>query len=96
MQLRRYQAHVHLVTAVNCVLQGGEIIRDLRNETGTKIKIEDPTPDCEDRVVTILGPDRQADDQNLPDLALLSTHHDASKQLFHYSCQTHSSNPHLP
>ncbi len=41
-------------------LQGGEIIRELRNETGTKIKIEDPTPDCEDRVVTILGPDRQA------------------------------------
>lgn len=40
--------------------QGGEIIRDLRNETGTKIKIEDPTPECEDRVVTIIGPDRQA------------------------------------
>ena len=39
-------------------VQGGEIIRELRQETGTKIKIEDPTPDCEDRVVTIIGPDR--------------------------------------
>ncbi|KAL0033701.1 hypothetical protein WJX77_001636 [Trebouxia sp. C0004] len=38
--------------------KGGEIIRELRNETGTKIKIEDPTPECEDRVVTIIGPDR--------------------------------------
>lgn len=40
--------------------KGGEIIRELRQETGTKIKIEDPTPDCEDRVVTIIGPDRSA------------------------------------
>ena len=40
-------------------MQGGEIIRELRNETGTKIKIEDATLNCEDRVVTILGPDRQ-------------------------------------
>ena len=40
--------------------QGGEIIRELREQTGTKIKVEDPVPHCEDRVVTIIGPDRYA------------------------------------
>ncbi|KAL3150961.1 hypothetical protein ABBQ32_000704 [Trebouxia sp. C0010 RCD-2024] len=42
--------------------KGGEIIRELREQTGTRIKIEDPVANCEDRVVTIVGPDRSEDD----------------------------------
>lgn len=36
-------------------MQGGEIIKQLRLETNTKIKIEDVTVQCEDRVVSITG-----------------------------------------
>lgn len=36
-------------------MQGGEIIKQLRLETNTKIKVEDVTVQCEDRVVSITG-----------------------------------------
>ena len=51
--------------ARSVVAQGGEIIRELREQTGTRIKIEDPVAHCEDRVVTIVGPDRCANKQKL-------------------------------
>ena len=51
------------MSADNMLLQGGDIIRELREQTGTRIKIEDPVPHCEDRVVTIVGPDRYAESE---------------------------------
>ena len=47
---------------IRAVVKGGEIIRELREQTGTRIKIEDPVANCEDRVVTIVGPDRCSTD----------------------------------
>ncbi|KAK7282942.1 hypothetical protein RIF29_12078 [Crotalaria pallida] len=35
--------------------KGGAIVTQIRNETGVKLKIEEPVPHCDERVITILG-----------------------------------------
>ena len=42
------------------VLQGGDIIRQLRAETGSRIKIEEAVDRCDERIVAISAPERWA------------------------------------
>lgn len=41
---------------------GGSIISQIRQETGVKIQVEEPVPGCDDRVVTIISPDKDDGD----------------------------------
>ncbi|CAN6459400.1 unnamed protein product [Victoria cruziana] len=43
--------------------KGGTIVTQIRKETGAKIRVEEPLPGCEERVVVIVGPekDKEAD-----------------------------------
>ncbi|KAF3785601.1 KH domain-containing protein [Nymphaea thermarum] len=43
--------------------KGGTIVTQIRKETGAKIRVEEPLPGCEERVVVIIGPekDKEAD-----------------------------------
>lgn len=36
--------------------KSGAVVNLLRQETGTKIRVEDPVPDCDERAVLIVGP----------------------------------------
>ncbi|KAK2446313.1 KH domain-containing protein HEN4 [Trifolium repens] len=42
--------------------KGGSIISQIRQETGVKVKIEEPVPGCEERVITFLGSDKESED----------------------------------
>ena len=42
------------------MLQGGDIIRQLRAETGSRIKIEEAVDRCDERIVAISAPERYA------------------------------------
>ncbi|CAI8599943.1 unnamed protein product [Vicia faba] len=39
--------------------KGGSIISQIRQETGVKVKIEEPVPGCEERVITFLSSDKE-------------------------------------
>ncbi|PNY06405.1 KH domain-containing protein at4g18375-like protein [Trifolium pratense] len=42
--------------------KGGSIISQIRHETGVKVKIEEPVPGCEERVITFLSSDKESED----------------------------------
>lgn len=42
--------------------KGGAIISQIRQETGVKVKIEEPIPGCDERVITILGSDKETEE----------------------------------
>ena len=44
--------------------KGGGIISRIREETGAKIRLEDIIPGCEERVVVITGPEKDAEVSN--------------------------------
>ena len=44
--------------SLSAVLQGGDIIRQLRAETGSRIKIEEAVDRCDERIVAISAPER--------------------------------------
>ena len=51
--------------------QGGDVVKTIRNETGTKVKIEDTVPGLKERAVTVSAPDRL---RPSPPLLFLHTH----------------------
>ena len=56
------QPLIRCLPAAPChtVLQGGDIIRQLRAETGSRIKIEEAVDRCDERIVAISAPERYA------------------------------------
>lgn len=42
--------------------KGGSIISEIRQETGVKVKVEETIPGCDERVVTITGPDKETEE----------------------------------
>ncbi|KAJ1391951.1 K-like proteiny domain [Sesbania bispinosa] len=42
--------------------KGGAIVSQIRQETGVKVKIEEPVPGCDERVITILGSDKETEE----------------------------------
>lgn len=41
--------------------KGGSVIMQIRQETGAKVKVEDTIPGCDERIITIVGSDKDAD-----------------------------------
>lgn len=60
--LKALQPSIPCLPAAPChiVLQGGDIIRQLRAETGSRIKIEEAVDRCDERIVAISAPERYA------------------------------------
>ncbi|OIW14572.1 hypothetical protein TanjilG_32914 [Lupinus angustifolius] len=42
--------------------KGGAVVTQIRNETGVKLKIEEPVPHCDERVITILGDSKDTEE----------------------------------
>ncbi|XP_061352985.1 KH domain-containing protein HEN4-like isoform X2 [Gastrolobium bilobum] len=42
--------------------KGGAIVSQIRQETGVKVKIEEPVPGCDERVITIFGSDKETEE----------------------------------
>lgn len=41
--------------------EGGNIISQVCQETGAKVRVDDPVPGCDERVIFIMGPDKEAE-----------------------------------
>lgn len=44
--------------------KGGAVIMQIRQETGAKVKVEDTIPGCDERIIIIVGSDKDADVTN--------------------------------
>lgn len=52
------------VTRIGSVIgKGGSIISQIRAETGVKVKIEEPVPGCDERVIAFLGSDNKESEE---------------------------------
>ena len=56
------------------LLQGGEVIQQLRQDTGARIKVEQAIAGCDERVVCISSSDDPASDCSPAQTALLRVH----------------------
>ncbi|XP_057516929.1 KH domain-containing protein HEN4-like [Amaranthus tricolor] len=48
----------------NVLGKGSDIISQIRQETGAKVRIDDPTPGCDERVIFVMGSDKEAESNN--------------------------------
>lgn len=44
--------------------KGGSIISQIRQESGAKVRVEEPVPGCDERVIVIVGPDKDSPDKD--------------------------------
>jgi len=48
----------------NVIGEGGNIISQIRQETGAKVRVDDAIPGCDERVIFIMGPEREGESSN--------------------------------
>lgn len=48
----------------NVIGEGGNILSQIRQETGAKVRVDDAIPGCDERVIFIMGPEREGDSSN--------------------------------